>query len=172
MPSNLSERAIQAKLLGWVLDKRNHELAVPNITTIYYWECDLLSMTRAEFVHEYEIKRSVTDYRADFKGKRGKHDALINRSFYYNSVIARIPNYFWFVTADFDIEPPEYAGWIRIVDTGSDPDIWVKKNAPRLHNQKLQSKKIRSIGNILSYRLKNFYLNEYGSSNENKSTTG
>jgi len=160
MISRLTEKNLQARLMKWALDDKKHILVAPNITNVYWWECDLLSVTKAYFSHEYEIKRSRADYKADFRNKVPKHRALKDHLFWSNG-IARIPNYFWFVTADIEIEPPEYAGWIQYVDTGGAPAMWIKKAAPRLHKQKLREKKIQSIYRVISYRLKDMYWRKY-----------
>lgn len=152
---------MQARLMDWCMNELHHDLIAPNITNVYWWECDLLSMTKAKFVHEFEIKRSISDYRAEFKNKQGKHHSL-RESRTYNNGVARTPNYFWYVTADFDIDPPDYAGWIKFMDLGEEKtDFWIKKDAPRLHNQKINDKKIISIARVISFRLREFYWSEY-----------
>ena len=70
-------------------------------------------------------------------------------------VSRRIPNYFWFVTCDLEIEPPGYAGWVYLMDTGERIMLRVKKPAPRLHREKLTSKHAETIGRLACYRLKN-----------------
>lgn len=151
------EVELQAALLTTLLDKWNHQIAAPNITTVYTWECDLLSLTRANFAHEFEIKRSLSDYRADFK-KKSKHHSLSNRLFYHDTN-PRIPNYFWYVVAGLEVEPPEYAGLLNVAwgQKGHRPVVEIIKPAPRLHNKKLHAKKVLTIGRIYSYRLKNMY---------------
>lgn len=146
--------------MSFAMDYRNHILTVPNITNIYHWECDLLSVTRALFTHEYEIKLNMRDYKREFIEKASKHDSLKRRSQYYLTSTYRIPNYFWFVST-FDLKVPEYAGWIRINNTGERLDLWPKKDAPRLHNQKLPGDKRDVIYTALAYRLKNLYLRTF-----------
>ncbi|KKN37614.1 hypothetical protein LCGC14_0761840 [marine sediment metagenome] len=160
MTSKLTEHQVQALLMQYVLYARQHIIAVPNTKVIYWptpWECDLASVTRARFVHEFEIKRSMADYRADFICKRSKHHMFLHPGGGWK----RRPNYFWFVTCDFDIEPPEYAGWIRFLDTGNIPGMRFKKEAPRLHQHKIPDKKLIDIGRILFHRLENIYSIKY-----------
>lgn len=150
--SRITEAAAQARLMQWTLDGCNHSLAVPNPTTIYPWECDLLSVTRAELVHEFEIKRTAADYRADFENKTNKHKLLTEH-------VARwIPNYFWFVTCDLEIQPPSYAGWIYLIDTGRRINLRVKASAPRLHRDHLSEKDQATLGRLACYRLKNILV--------------
>jgi len=157
MTDTLTEKEIQAVLMEQLLDEKNHQIVTPNITVIYPWECDLLSLTRAGLSHEFEIKRSVGDYRADFKNKRCKHQTLSHRD-----MGLALPNYFWFVTTGIEIEPPEYAGWIRVTpcDVGR-PKLCIQKEAPRLHTKKMHNKGIISMGRICSYGLKKMYLEGY-----------
>jgi hypothetical protein len=159
MISRLNELQIQAELMWWAMEDRQHILIAPNITNVYYWECDLLSATRAFFAHEFEIKRSYQDYKADFKKR--KHPYLSGKWPRQEGNRAFVPNYFWFVTADFEVSPPEYAGWIYLMDTGSKIDMRVKKDAPRLHQAKLSAKQINSITRVMAYRLKDLYNRQY-----------
>jgi hypothetical protein len=148
---------IQTRLLAWTLDVKKHVLAIPNSKTVYYWECDLLSVTRAGFTHEFEIKRTMSDYKAD-KRKIYKHRSLAGLR---SNTRGRytIPNYFWYATVDFDITPPEYAGWIKFMDTGGDrPMQIIKVEAPRLHNDHLPDKHIKTIGRIACYRMKDLFV--------------
>lgn len=151
----LTESVIQAVLLRYTLDEKHHVLAVPNSTVLFNWEADLVSVTKAGLVHEYEVKLSLADYRRDF-GKKWKHASLQDQMW-------RSPNYFWYVTSGFEIEPPEYAGWLEIVDTRSGRGLIVHnhKEAPRLHSKKVTEKQTETIGHLLAYRLKNLYHSVY-----------
>ena len=125
----------------------SHRFVLPNNSTILRWEADLISMTNSKYVHEYEIKLNIHDYKADFK--KFKHHYL-NGSIpnYY------MPNYFWYATYDFEIEPPEYAGWFYINEQGV---LRMKKKAPLLHKNKLLDTKINLALKGLSYRISNIY---------------
>lgn len=164
-----TEKQIAALVLEYTMDEKNHALAVPNYTYLYPWEGDVFSMTNSLFIHEFEIKRTRSDYKADFK-KLIKHKVL--ESGHYSGW-SRRPNYFWFVTCGFDIEPPDYAGWI-VVEMGQGvkwiddlrhvykrPVLTVKKNAPRLHSSKIDPKMIKNLQRNLSYKLKNLYLRSF-----------
>lgn len=50
-------------------DRRRHHLIVPNVC-MFGWESDLVSVTAAGFVCEYEIKCSRSDFKADMKKLR------------------------------------------------------------------------------------------------------
>jgi hypothetical protein len=143
----MTEQDIQNFLfvhLGW---KKKHQLIINNIH-LYEWESDLLSVTGAGFVHEYEIKRTAADFRADFK-KKCKHWWLGNEQLNdvkLNSVISK-PNYFWYVACGFEPareDIPEYAGLIVLrphtktgVYTHLNHQPVVIKKAPALHRFKI-----------------------------------
>lgn len=151
----MTEAQIQAILMRWVLDEKNHIMVAPNITSVFSWECDLLSLTRAAYSHEFEIKRTLSDYRADFTGKVSKHDKL-SRVIYAKY----LPNYFWYVTDSFDIEPPPYAGWIRL----SGEFIRYRdiiRDAPRLHTEKASQEKLDALARNAAYKLKKLYVKCY-----------
>jgi len=152
MISRLTEKNIQTRLLVWTLDVKKHILAIPNSTTVFYWECDLLSVTRARLAHEFEIKRNMSDFKAD-KRKRSKHMNL------ELGPIGKCPNYFWYVTCDFDIEPPEYAGWIKYLDTGRNKPMQImKKEAPKLHGEHVPDRDLETMGRIACYRMKDLFV--------------
>lgn len=147
-------------------------LAAPNIRSLYYWEADLLSVTPARLVHEFEIKVSLADFRAD-KNKKAKHSDLLarhngpkrkavspQRPLFYRGTSSRTPNYFWYATNGFslaDEEIPDYAGWLE-VNFNDGWDAVVKKEAPRLHMDKVTHEQINKLGRSLSYRLMDAYF--------------
>lgn len=48
---------------------------LPNVDNITGYEADIIAITRAGYAHEYEIKLSISDFRADMK-KVQKHASL------------------------------------------------------------------------------------------------
>lgn len=157
----MNERTIQIRLMEEVLSNKNHKAAITNSTMLLYNEADLLSVTKAGLVHEYEIKLTKSDYNREFKKKKSKHWYLKNAKRFGDSRI--VANYFWFVTYDFDIEPPEYAGWIKLTPVvGVDwLRLWRKKQAPRIHGNRWDDAKVARIARLLSFRL----LKEYKDGN-------
>ncbi len=153
----MNERTIQIRLMEEVLSNKNHKVAVPNSTMLLYHEADLLSVTKAGLVHEFEIKLAKSDYNREFKKKKRKHWFLENAK--RPGASRAVANYFWFVTYDLDIEPPEYAGWIKVTPVnGVDRlRLWEKKPAPRIHGDKWDAAKVARIARLLSFRL----LKEY-----------
>ena len=127
-----NEWKIQNVLWQYASNK-GHWGIVPNLSW-FYGQADLISVTKARFSHEYEIKCSKADFKRDFKDKVRKHKALASGK-------GRIPNYFWFVThfeKDNNIVIPKYAGHIRL--TGNERGVILLKPAPRLHPKKLNKR--------------------------------
>lgn len=155
--SQMDERAIRIILMGYVLNEKNHVAAIPNSRSLVFGEADLLSVTPAGLVHEFEIKRTIGDYRADFRNKVTKHILLQQGSPAYS------PNYFWFVTHGFEVEVPDYAGWMTIEETRWGTTIARRqKKAPRLHGGKWDDAKVAKIARLLSFRLLKEYDDQSG----------
>ncbi len=82
----LSIQDIEWALVEWAGGVRTN-IAVPNVTTGLFWnypfEADLLVMSKAGYVTEFEIKRSYADFVADFKNNPIAHNAPQIYKFYY-----------------------------------------------------------------------------------------
>lgn len=145
----VTETTIQAILMEWALDEKHHQIVLPNPTQFFSWECDLISVTQASLVHEYEIKLNLADY---------KRDAAKRKHFWIGES-ENAPAYFWYVTCQFDIDPPEKAGWIhvRYDEKTCRWKIDIRKQAPRLNNWKISDRDRIDLARLLSYRLKNHY---------------
>ena len=160
-------KQVTALVLEFAMDEKKCELAIPNYRGLYNWEGDVFSVTRANYVHEFEIKVTMQDYKKDFM--KYKHHFLGPSS---TAIVG--PNYFWYVTT-FNIEPPEYAGWI-IVKDGWDskwnskeermerferPVLSVVKPAPRLHKNKVRAHKLSLMNKNASFKLKGLYMKSH-----------
>lgn len=120
---------------------------IPNFTPRGWFEADVWRVTKAGITEEYEVKLTLTDFKADVKkcaryGRRGwtgsssretKHQRLFAGD-------VRGPHRFFFVVPrdlEYKVTPllPDWAGLV-LVRPGSRCAAmdWVKK-APRLHNQ-------------------------------------
>lgn len=167
----MNEREIQHALARGV--RHDHVIVAPNIY-LYLWESDLLSVTRAHLVHEYEIKVSRTDFIADRK-KTDRHRILTTgkreaRPWERESeYVASRPNYFWYVAPEGLLSPmtdiPEHAGlmevrafqqWDKTLRLGT----IVVKNAPRLHREKISDKQFIEIGRKMAFRYWRAMLDE------------
>lgn len=150
----VSERTVQAVLMRWAMESKSHVYVLPNSNGFFQWEADLLSVTRAGLVHEYEIKLNRADYRRDGI-KKLKHQMLMAAS-------VAGPAYFWYVTHGFDIEPPEHAGWIRVGQVAAGWVVDVRREAPRLRSWKLDDWHQLALARALSFRITNSWCRSEG----------
>lgn len=142
----LTETEIQHILFEFA-NQKNHRLVVDNCKALNVrGEADLISITRSNLIHEFEIKRTKSDFDREFQSKSKKHTLLEgNGNYNYSS------NYFWFVAPDNVLEEadiPNYAGFIEIVDG----EPIVKRKAPRLHNNKATDRVIRYLERGITLR--------------------
>jgi hypothetical protein len=136
-----SERSIQ-EALYFYCNRKHHRLIVPNVQLLG-WESDFVSVTANDYLCEYEIKISRSDFRKDLLKTR--HHRLINTLRIKTAPqLGWIPDkqrlgavYLYYVTpADLVKveEVPEHAGLLTV---SRGPYPIVVKPAPRLHNNKL-----------------------------------
>lgn len=118
-------------------------------------EADVLMVTKARMVYEYEVKTSRADFKKDFS-KVQKHKIYSSDRPYL--VRARgypmKPNHFYYVCAEGLIKPseiPKYAGLIYITTEGF---VHYIKKAPKLHSYKLPEGMIWNICSTLTARIK------------------
>jgi hypothetical protein len=122
-------------------------------------ECDVLGITKAGYLVEFEIKRSRSDFRADFK-KKHKHECLkegkgVKRGRGRNKgrIWFKTTNRFYYICEDGLIkksEVPKYAGLMYITKGGTVKTI---KTAPLLHKQKATADLYESIANNLTAKM-------------------
>lgn len=139
----LTERRVQHMLFKRFMAGGSHQIAVPN-STLYGWEADMLTVTKAGFVHEYEIKVSRADLLRELKAVREAHEAgrdhWTSRSTkcWRHSVLAglleppplysgqrakewherammRRPNHFWFVVREGICQPEEIPAYAGLL---------------------------------------------------------
>lgn len=145
----MNEKLIQ-DALWYRLQRKGHNLIVPNYTPLGWFECDIFSITAAGLMVEHEIKVSIADFRADalkckneWNGihgegaawdKRSKHSRLIARD-------AEGPTrFFYVVPTDMvkNFEVPEWAGLIYVNEHPQHRTLHFSsvKDAPKLHGGK------------------------------------
>ena len=129
--------------------EKGHEFIIPNIY-LGYEESDLISVTKAGFINEYEIKVSIPDYNADFKKRKHR---------WMERGHGQFRNYFWFVTpvgllcddgnrlGKYPI--PDYAGYIEVTPQGV---CFEKKRPKRLHTKKINKYQKTKICRSLMFR--------------------
>lgn len=149
----MSENLLQAVIMRRALVELQHQIALPNDTSFFAWESDLLTFNKSGYVNEYECKITRADFLRDYK----KH------KFSLFSDSSRSPNYFWYVTLDFEIEVPDFAGWLKVVylEKRSLWNVVLMKPAPLRHKQKPHPKKVEIASRLLSFKLMSLYHNLY-----------
>lgn len=103
MSLEYNEATIQDKLYRVVCNHGQTSMAIPN-TYFFGWESDLITISKAGFIHEYEIKTSRADFLTESRAASGadwhslkwqKHHAM--NGLYDRFCLGKIPNYFSFV---------------------------------------------------------------------------
>lgn len=132
-----NERFIQKAIYKWVT-KRGDKLFAPNIY-YYKWESDMLTLDSKGRLHEFEIKISYGDFKADFKKQKhtlftklrgGVYTLRKNRIRGYNS-----PNFFWYVCPPNMIKPSEIPLYAGLAYTDSRGGLVIIKRPKVLHKK-------------------------------------
>lgn len=139
------------KMLAFRLYEKNHSPISTHFTGCGLGECDVISISKSDYIYEYEVKISKSDFKADFKKNKHKHmlerkSVNESKNYYY------IPNYFYFVVPESLIsidDVPEYAGLMYLIN---DEFVEVKK-APILHKTKASPSFIRIMSHKLTCKL-------------------
>jgi len=150
---NSKSKNIEAALCMYLYLK-GHSPISSHVTISKLSECDVISVSKSDYIYEYEIKISRSDYKKDFiKEKHSQmikenHTKIIKGEMMYLS-----PNYFNFITPKGLIsleEVPEYAGLIYIND---DLTFDIIKKPVLLHKTKANPQFIRKLAHNLSCKL-------------------
>ena len=126
----MNESLIQNIVYRWA-NRKGHQSIIPNIY-VYSWESDMISITKAGYLHEYEIKITKSDFKADMK-KQKKHQIL------EKGLTANRPNYFWYVCPDCIIKYEDIPAYAGVIYIGENYIRWNKRRkAPLLHKEKVR----------------------------------
>ena len=154
-------------------DQQEHGWITPN-AILYHWESDLLSVTRSNLVHEFEIKRSRADLLRDLDKEKhslrylltGKREAYsydiggrrINRP---PAEIKR-PSYFWFVVTEELVDValseriPAHCGVMEIRYAGDQQArpflLEPRRMATRLHETRIDAHDLLKLAGKVHYR--------------------
>lgn len=83
LDTKLTVRQIEDSIMDYIGGERTN-LAVPNVSYgLLPYEADLLVMNKSGYVTEYEIKRSFSDFMADFKKDESAHNVELVHKFFY-----------------------------------------------------------------------------------------
>jgi len=141
---------------------------------VYGWEADLLTVTKAGQVHEYEIKVSRSDWLSEYRSiasaftdvqpdssvKKFRAQCLSGR--HENKPTIKpsgrqhdCPNRFWMVVGPgvlWEQEVPEYAGLIEVQPFRDSLIPQVLRKAPKLHGEPLSDKHWRMVARGICLR--------------------
>lgn len=158
---NSVSKNIESSLVLHLYEKR-HSPITTHFTGYGLAECDVLSISKSNYIYEYEIKISKSDFKADFKKKKHKlmcekkctkYKMIKENNQKVKDTIYLTSNYFYFVVPEGLVgisEIPEYAGLMYITEKHS--FILIKK-APLLHKEKASINFIRQLSHNLTCKL-------------------
>ena len=150
---NSASKNIEAALSMHLYEKQ-HSPITTRFTGMGLQECDVISVSKSDYIYEYEIKTSRADFKKDFI--KEKHTHMINESstkVVRGQTLYLLPNYFTFVVP-FGLvseeEVPEYAGLMYMND---DSSFTVVKKPKLLHKVKANEEFIRKLAHNLTCKL-------------------
>lgn len=151
-------------------ERLRRNFVLPNYTPSKWWECDVFELTEAGFFREYEIKLSLSDFKADAK----KSDIFRTGSYPNRQETRRVkhqqmgqpcgPRQFWYVVPEGLLtvdQVPEWAGLIAIHDARPTHNLYWRyterllKKAPILHQHGCDPKIRAHAESVCYYRLHN-----------------
>lgn len=155
--ANLTSKDIESGLV-MNLYLKGHSPISTHASISLLQECDVISISKSNFIYEYEVKISRSDFKADFK--KPKHTLITEGKYIKESVKNKakttfylVSNYFYFVVPENLItidEIPEYAGLIYINEKMEFNTI---KKAPLIHKTKASEAFIRNLAHQLTCKL-------------------
>lgn len=159
--SNVESKNIEASLVMHLYEKQ-HSPITTHFTGYGLSECDVISISKSNYIYEHEVKISRSDFKADFKKEKHKlmteRKSIKERLIKENNQMVRdiwylTSNYFYFVVPDGLIsieEIPEYAGLIYVSEN---LEFNIIKKAPLIHKEKASSRFIRQLSHNLTCKL-------------------
>lgn len=144
----MTEAEAQNQIYDDFCEPKGHRLVTPNTKALGNpGEADLVSVTKSDFCHEFEIKCSRADYEREFETKETKHWVLEEHD-NHKEPYDPGSNYFWFACTFEPEDVPEYAGLLRVSENGVLPI----KEAPRIHSKKITDRAKRYLERGVTYR--------------------
>lgn len=150
---NSVSKNIEAALVMYLYEK-GHSPITTRFTGMGLQECDVISVSKSDYIYEYEIKISRQDFKKDFI--KEKHNHILNEKFTYTrkgELLFRVCNYFNYVVPKDLVtieEVPEYAGLIYI---NGDFTFEIVKKPKLIHKTKATTGFIRQLAHNLSCKL-------------------
>lgn len=173
--TKLSAKQISTAFINKIMHNKPGNRVIPNVY-IGKFECDILEITSSDYLYEYEIKISKSDFKADSK-KGTKYVRRTNISKYELLLNGKGVNYLYYVVprnlvSENDL--PEWAGLIYVdcilIKKNSlfDNDSFIAKDdyysysfttikkARLLHKEKVSAKRKAKIFESVYYRFHDY----------------
>lgn len=134
-----------------IIAHHKKDICLPNFF-YHFWECDVFRLQSNGFIIEYEIKMSVSDFKADFSKKKGdinKHEHIRE---------GKRCNRFFFVTPKGLIDPKEIPDYCGLMEFDG-RYFTVPKPAKLIHRNKVGEKYYKELSIKLFFRIKEAKLN-------------
>ena len=150
---NSKSKNIESAMCMYLYEKKHSPIST-RVKISGLQECDVLSVSKSDYIYEYEIKISRGDYKRDFI--KEKHTNIIKENYtktIKNELVYLLPNYFSYVVPSGLItidELPAYAGLIYF---NEDMTIEIIKKPALLHKTKANVEFIRKVAHNLSCKL-------------------
>lgn len=147
--SNQSSKNIEGSLSMYLYEKQ-HSPITTHFTGMGLSECDVISISKSNYIYEYEVKISRSDFFADFKKIKHK---LMTEGVGIKEETYLSPNYFYFVVPEGLVsvdEVPKYSGLIYM---NGNFEFEIVKKPLMIHNTKASIEFIRKISHNLTCKL-------------------
>ena len=109
---------------------------------MWHWESDIIAISKFGYIHEFEIKSSISDYKRDFKKRKHQFLGFDGPARFIYALSGDL----WDKAKEIDI--PEKAG-LYLVHVNQ---IQIIKKPPLLRNVKVKDSQMRKLYRSLHYR--------------------
>lgn len=165
----MTARDIQRRLM---VDLYRRSTVVPNYTPSGWWEYDVAEWTGAGCFREYEIKLSLSDFKADATKQKTERTAegwrtrqTINKHRQMDAAAPAGPVAFHYVAPVGLIALDLLPAWAGLIECSKvdrrcpyDIDLQVVKRAPRLHNQKAKPEIVAHARGVCYWRFMKLFI--------------
>lgn len=150
---NSKSNNIESALCMYLYEK-SHSPITTRFTGMGLQECDVISISKSNYIYEYEIKISRSDFKKDIL--KQKHKFILNEKYTEVSkgeTVYLVPNYFSYITPKDLVsigEVPDYAG---LIYQNEDMTFDVVKKPKLIHKTIASDAFIRKLAHNLSCKL-------------------
>lgn len=155
-----------------MVDRYRVSIVAPNYTPRGWFECDVIELSKAGYFTEYEVKFSVSDFRADAKKFERRYNystgVTTDRNKHAQLAVGdpKGPKRFWFVTPAGLTKATGVPNWAGLIEWRERPGrssprnvlFEVARPAPILHREKADEKIRPHLMSIFYYRFQSLYL--------------